>query len=125
MLFKKRFTAGTPHKNTNTLNNIQGSHACRIRCAEAGGAAPQLMGTLAARSGEFSVTVSSNFGGLLAAGRQNWSKTNNPAIEQSEARMSTSHGPWKLEMINCGIAKQAPAVSAAGHTSSIPRKPAI
>ena len=38
--------------------------------------------------------------------------------------MSTSHGPWKFETRYCGTAKVTPATRSAGHTSSMPRKPA-
>src|SRR5262245_3750450 len=46
------------------------------------------------------------------------------AIEISEAPISTIHGLMKLEIRNCGMAKETPQTSTAGHTSSMPRKPA-
>src|SRR6266568_6291778 len=58
-------------------------------------------------------------------GRQNLSNKTVAAMEQTEATISTSQGPWKLEIRNCGTANAMPAVSAAGHTPSRPRKPAI
>src|SRR5882672_833337 len=57
-------------------------------------------------------------------GCQYRSSSTSAPIEQSAATMSTSHGPWKLEIRNCGTANAAPAVSAAGHTPNIPRQPA-
>src|SRR5579884_3768809 len=46
-------------------------------------------------------------------------------IEVSEARMSVSSGPTKLEMLNCTAAKVAPHATTAGHTSAAPAHPAI
>src|SRR5215470_18762178 len=46
------------------------------------------------------------------------------AIEMSEAPMSTIHGLMKLEMMNCGIAKDTPVTRIAGQISFIPRQPA-
>ena len=37
---------------------------------------------------------------------------------------STSHGPWKLDMRNCGIAKLSPETRIAGQISIIPLRPA-
>src|SRR5438874_813090 len=57
--------------------------------------------------------------------RQKRSSTTSPAIEQRDATMSTSHGPWKFETRNCGTAKQIPADKAAGQIPIIPRNPDI
>ncbi|XHO04031.1 hypothetical protein ACEQUB_00898 [Ralstonia syzygii] len=45
-------------------------------------------------------------------------------IETSAAITSTSHGPWKLDTRNCGMAKVTPATRIAGQICSMPRKPA-
>ena len=37
---------------------------------------------------------------------------------------STSHGPWKLETRNCGIANDTPATRMAGQMATMPRHPA-
>src|SRR3954447_24580231 len=46
------------------------------------------------------------------------------AIEISDAPISTIHGLMKLEIRYCGMAKDTPQTRIAGHTSSIPRRPA-
>ena len=40
------------------------------------------------------------------------------------ATTSTSHGPWKFDTRNCGIAKLTPATRIAGQISFMPRQPA-
>ena len=45
-------------------------------------------------------------------------------IETTEATTFTTQGPCTLLMISCGMAKVTPATRIAGHTSSIPAKPA-
>ena len=44
-------------------------------------------------------------------------------MEEAAEMTSTSHGPWKLDIRNWGMAKAAPAASRAGQTSIIPLKP--
>src|ERR1700752_5159206 len=46
------------------------------------------------------------------------------AIEISEAPMSTIHGLMKLEIRNCGTAKETPVTRMAGQISFMPLKPA-
>ena len=58
------------------------------------------------------------------AGRQTRRKPASDVIDTTDATMSTSHGPWKFDTRNCGTANDTPATSTAGHTSSMPRKPA-
>ena len=57
-------------------------------------------------------------------GCQNRSRSSTDPIEASEARMSTSSGPMKLETRNCTRAKETPTVSAAGQTSKVALRPA-
>src|SRR5215831_21369475 len=45
-------------------------------------------------------------------------------IEISDAPMSTIQGLMKLEITNCGIAKETPVTRIAGQTSFMPRQPA-
>src|SRR5215475_4328146 len=45
-------------------------------------------------------------------------------IEISEAPMSTIQGLMKLEITNCGTAKETPVTRMAGQISFIPRQPA-
>ena len=60
--------------------------------------------------------------GLISssAGFQNRISTTSATIDTAALTMSTSHGPWKLLIRNCTIAKVAPAVRQAGHTSTHP-----
>ena len=44
-------------------------------------------------------------------------------MESIAESMSTSQGPWKLEMRNCGTAKLTPATRMAGQISSVLRNP--
>src|SRR6476620_8025261 len=46
------------------------------------------------------------------------------AMEISDAPISTIQGLMKLEIRNWGIAKETPVTRIAGHTCSMPRKPA-
>src|SRR5476651_1067489 len=46
------------------------------------------------------------------------------AIDTSEAPMSTIHGLMKLEIRNCGMAKETPVTRMAGQISFMPLKPA-
>src|SRR5258706_2034470 len=112
-LSRDLLSAGTPHTNTKTLSNIHGTHAALILSGLGIGAMTSVAG----------ISVCSCFHFCL--GCQNLSNNTVAAIEQTEATMSTSHGPWKLEIRNWGMAKASPAVSAAGHTPSIARKPAM
>src|SRR5262249_17891340 len=69
--------------------------------------------------------VSAGSGFHSSFGRQNLRRQTVAKTDEREATMSTSHGPWKLETRNWGMAKATPAVKAAGQTPSSPRKPAI
>src|SRR4051794_29687853 len=57
-------------------------------------------------------------------GRQTRRKPIKQAIEISEAPISTIHGLMKLEMRNCGTAKETPVTRIAGQISIMPRNPA-
>src|SRR5690242_20261512 len=46
------------------------------------------------------------------------------AMEMSEAPISTIHGLMKLEIMNCGMAKETPVTRTAGQISFMPRHPA-
>ena len=46
-------------------------------------------------------------------------------MDDAEATMSTTQGPWKLLTRNCGMAKLSPATRQAGQTSIIPLNPDI
>src|SRR6266404_1038518 len=107
------FTRGTPQMKTSTLSKIHGSHAWRI-----------LFGLWTVSTNGADADLSSGCF-HCSFGCQNFSNTATAAIEQIAATISTSHGPWKLAIRNCGIAKASPAVRAAGQTPSMPRKPAI
>src|SRR5262245_34345436 len=57
-------------------------------------------------------------------GCQTFRKPIRQAIEMSEAPMSTIHGLMKLEIRNCGIAKETPHTRMAGQIATMPRQPA-
>src|SRR5689334_18623958 len=82
ILFNAVFICGNPHRNTNRLSNIHGSHARAIAPEPCTGSTPA-WGT-------------SSQGGNCQTrfGRQKRSNTATATIEQMEATMSTSHGPW-------------------------------
>src|SRR4029453_13123395 len=61
----------------------------------------------------------------IDGGCQNRSSSSSDPIETSEARMSGSSGPMKLETANCTRPKETPTVSAAGQTSKVALRPAI
>src|SRR6266436_3879411 len=127
---------GTPQRNTNTLSSIHGVHAARIL----GGAYSALVvgrGTPCApgssptgcfwvvggwSAGTECLALPSLAGGASSVGEasslwvhsffgcQTRSSTVVAAMEQIEATMSTSQGPWKFAIRNCGTAKAMPAV---------------
>src|SRR6266850_7546442 len=123
------FVIGRPQMKTITLSNSHGTQAARIRlalCAVSGAASRRCP----RRAGSWGGAAASTRGSLSGCfhrsfGCQNLSNKPVAAIEQIEATISTSQGPRKLEIRNCGIAKAAPAVSATGHTPVMPRKPAM
>src|SRR5690349_14578239 len=110
-----------PHANTNTLNTIQGSQACitiELECL--GGVTPTLFCTVPlSRSCPLSAVVVQ-----IVLGRQIFRNPVRQAIDTIAATMSTSHGPWKFETRNCGIAKVTPATRIAGQICTMPRQPA-
>ena len=60
----------------------------------------------------------------ITFGFQTFRKPIRQAIETSEAPMSTIHGLMKLEIRNCGIAKETPVTRIAGQMSFMPFQPA-
>src|SRR5580698_9670915 len=112
ILSRTALTEGSPHANTSTLKTAHGTHAFTtspVRC-------PWV--PLAARS------ASCPSRPQILFGCHTRSSIVTAAIEQTDAVTSTSHGPWKFETKNCGIAKNTPATNTAGQTSSIPLNPA-
>src|SRR5207248_7747278 len=59
-----------------------------------------------------------------SAGCQNRKKPIRHAIQISDAPISTIHGLTKLEIRNCGTAKDTPQTRIAGQICTIPRQPA-
>ena len=57
------------------------------------------------------------------AGCQNLRRRMRARMEEMEETISTSQGPWKLEMRNWGMLKARPAVRQAGQTPRRPRSP--
>src|SRR5204863_1567230 len=104
---------------TSTLSTSQGVHAARIRAGVGWRIGGEASETLAPESDSRSGWAQS------CLGFQNRSNKVVAPMEQIEATMSTSHGPCRFEIRNCGNANETPAVKAAGHTPSIPRKPAM
>src|SRR5437667_3006555 len=116
MPLRKFLKRGTPQMKTITLSNIQGIQAWSGAFGETADDSSGLSRDTLAGVPAFRLT---------SRGCQKRSSVTSPAIEVSEETMSTSHGPWKFDTRNCGMAKQSPAVSAAGQTPSMPRKPDI
>src|SRR5437660_11449029 len=100
------FVWGTPQANTITVSKIHGSQALNKPVG------------MVSTPGLWRAEAGASFG------RQNFNSTTNAPIDISDPTMSVSHGPWKFETRNCGIANATPAVNAAGQTPSIPRQPA-
>src|SRR5689334_3611248 len=128
--FRAFFTAGTPQIKTSTLRRIHGIQACRTRAGSGAStfvnAAPEAGVVVAVVEAVEAVEAAPAAAGIFQASRgfQTLSSATRAIIEQSEARISTSQGPWKLATTNCGTANASPAVSAAGQTPSMPRQPA-
>src|SRR5262245_41686970 len=99
---------------TRTLSRIHGTQAATIFSRG------KLSGTALApvdfeADAGFSVSFPLSF--QILFGCQNLRRTSSATMEQIEATISTSHGPWKFETRYCGMAKATPATSAAGQTS--------
>ena len=116
---RRFFTVGKPQANTNTQRISQGIQArttkpvgWRSNCA-AGPSSPLSLSwprSLVVRQ------ISFGFQTLRNSVRQ--------AMEISAAPTSTSMGPWKLEIRNCGIAKVTPVTRIAGQIPLTPFQPA-
>src|SRR6266404_1845833 len=127
---RARLNDGTPQTKTSTLRRIHGTQAALTplvpigaRNSSSARPCPSARGNGVPRSTGRGVALSSS--SHFSLGCQTLSNQAVAAIAETEAATSTNHGPWKLAIKNCGIAKAKPAVSAAGHTPSIPRNPAI
>ena len=105
------FTVGNPHAKTKTLKTSQGTQAL----ATSARLCPWV--PRAARSPSCSKPQ-------MRLGRHFNRNPIKAAMETTAATTSTSHGPWKFDMRNCGMAKNTPATKTAGQTSIIPAKPA-
>src|SRR6516165_902669 len=121
---RNAFTCGKPQIKTRTLRTIQGSHArrtCVTGCRGRGGG-PTLL--TAAAPTLAAATVSRSKDVQTVSGCHSFRKSARHPIDISEATTSTSQGPWKFEIRNCGIAKLAPATRTAGQIWKAPRQPA-
>ena len=89
---------------------------CRGRGARvsATAAAPRLVAGAASRSNDVQIF----------SGCQILRNSARHPIEISDATTSTNHGPWKLDIRNCGTAKLTPAMRMAGQICRVPRQPA-
>jgi hypothetical protein len=99
-----------PQMNTKPVRNIHGSHAFQ--------AGPVAAAVAAATAGVAGVGLTSS-----SAGFQNRISSTSENIATAALTMSTSHGPWKLLIANCMVAKVPPATRQAGHTSIMRRQP--
>src|SRR6266540_736079 len=135
-LLRILYTCGIPQMNTSKLNNTHGTQArmtwerdveeagSRTAAGAGSGAFPFVARADKAVRGPLTASAPASVAVQLSRGRQHFKRMPSAAIEHMEAMMSTSHGPWKFETRNCGMAKATPAVSAAGQTPNMPRKPA-
>jgi hypothetical protein len=129
MSFRKPLTCGSPQSKTLTPSITHGTQARRVSCRARAGvsvglrrlAAPGPSGRWVAVDGASSRSCSKR---QIDRGCQNRTRNSSDPIETSEARMSTSSGPMKLETRNWTRPKEAPAVSAAGQTSRVALRPA-
>src|SRR5690242_6425581 len=125
---RRLFVCGRPQMKTTMLRTIQGSQGRSMSEARPSGRATSLgdLSDSRARSApSVALTKGWAFDTLqIFLGCQNFRNKASAPIEQIADATSTSHGPWKFETRNCGIAKHAPATRIAGQISSMPRKPA-
>src|SRR5262245_26174793 len=110
---RNALTCGKPHTKTSTLRITQGTQACTI-CRRGTPGAPSGTGPLPTYPG----------GSHASVGCHTLRNSASEPIETTADTTSTSHGPWKLEIRNCGTAKETPATSTAGQIAAMPRKPA-
>src|SRR5260370_141382 len=112
ILSRMALTLGNPQRKTSTLRMTQGTQALATSPALCP-CWPRALRSASCPSNP-----------QIFLGCQSRSKTITAAMEQTAETTSTSHGPWKLDTRNCGIAKNTPATSTAGQISSIPLNPA-
>src|SRR5260221_11980904 len=114
-------TALVPQSNRITQTMIQGSSDAHTSA---------VLGSLDDFAG-FLLIVAAESSWLRRAGEvhntfgfQTFRKPMRQAIDMSEAPISTIHGLMKLEITNCGIAKDTPVTRIAGQMSFMPFHPA-
>src|SRR4051794_34809037 len=106
---RNAFTCGVPHANTITTRKIHGMIAVRNGgIFFSAGLISSSSGATPRRAALFPVAIRYHAKHI---------------IEQADAMMSTSHGPWKFETRYCGTANDTPATSSGAHNSLTPHNP--
>src|SRR5579864_8363968 len=117
--FSQFLNCGRPQMNTTTHRMIQGSHADHTSACECEWRTVRFSASSNVTNSESRVVPT-----ITDFGRHTLRKPARHAIDTSDATMSTSVGPWKLDIRNCGIANATPVISTAGQISIIRLKPA-
>src|SRR5688572_23685297 len=112
MLSSHAFICGNPHTNTRTLRINHGTHARMTSSRLCPGARSSVGASVSPGRSH------------VRAGCQIFRNRTTAPSEMTDDTTSTSQGPWKFEMRNCGIANETPATRIAGHTDHMPRRPA-
>ena len=112
MPFSWVFTQGCPQTNTHTestIHGIQPMNASAAECFLNAAAAPTDLRLAAAGA-----AVRSSAKRHSSLGCQTLRNRYVTMMQDAAATMSTRFGPWKLDMKNCGIAKESPGDEAGG-----------
>src|SRR5688500_8624071 len=112
MLSSHVFICDYPLTTTRTLTIRHGTHA-RMTSARLCACATCAVGPLPSPGNSHT-----------RAGCQTFRKNTTAPSDTIDDTTSTSHGPWKFEMRNCGTANDTPETRIAGQTDHIPRTPA-
>ena len=109
-----------PHSSNTAQTMIQGNSAIQTSACDGF----DVTGTTVGRPMAESSRVRKAGEVQITFGCQTCRKPIRQAIDTSEAPMSTIQGLMKLEIRNCGTAKETPVTRTAGQISFMPRKPA-
>ncbi len=116
---------GTPQMNTNTVRMTHGNHACtRVILPLVAVVVSRASAAASGSTRELSSRLRRAVEVQIVLGFHTFRNSVSVPIDTSAAITSTSHGPWKFDTRNCGIANDTPATRIAGQICSMPRKPA-
>ena len=110
---------------TNTVRITHGSQACtRVILPLVAVVASRASAAASGSTRELSSRLRRAVEVQIVLGFHTFRNSVSVPIDTSAAITSTSHGPWKFDTRNCGIANDTPATRIAGQICSMPRKPA-